>query len=183
MLRVKEGDDSAFAELVRNNTHKVHALVYRFLGGSDQAEDVTQEVFLRIYRTAPKYAPSAKFSTWMYRIVANLCFNVMRYHQRRPVSHLGASDERDAFGRDMPDPAPESPADPMHREELRDRIAEAVAQLPDNQRLAIILNQYENKGYEEISRVLDCSTMAVKSLLSRARENLRQRLRKDLEIE
>jgi len=182
MLRVREGDQSAFDELVRRNTHKVHALVYRFLGGAGSAEDVTQEVFMRIYRTAHRYVPSAKFSTWLYRIVANLSFNVIRSRQRKQEYQFSQPGGDDGGGAEpsIQDDRADSPDRKLADEELHQQIVRAISLLPENQQIAIILHQYEHKGYEDIADVLDCSTMAVKSLLSRARQNLRSTLRRYL---
>jgi RNA polymerase sigma-70 factor (ECF subfamily) len=182
MLRFTAGDESAFDELVRRNTHKVHALVYRFLGGAGSVEDVTQEVFLRIYRTAGRYVPAAKFSTWLYRIVANLSFNVIRARQRRQEFQLPQSADEDggSFEPAVADQQANLPAGNLNVEELRQQITRAVGALPENQQIAVILHQYEHKGYEDIAEVLGCSTMAVKSLLSRARQNLRYALRRYL---
>ena len=174
MLRFQKGDEPAFEELVQCNTHKVHALVYRFLGDPSAVEDITQEVFLRVYRTAPRYMPTAKFSTWLYRITANLCFNVLRSRKRRSFVPLETGDSDDGgYHHQVPDDRQVSPFEGMDTAELSDMVAEAIAQLPDNQRVAIVLNKYEQKSYEEIAAVLKCSSMAVKSLLSRARGNLR----------
>jgi RNA polymerase sigma-70 factor (ECF subfamily) len=180
MLRFQAGDPSAFDELVDRNTHKVHALVYRFLGDPDQVEDLTQEVFLRIYRTAQRYQPKAKFSTWLYRIVANLSFNVLRSRKRSHTVPLevGRQDDNESYSWEIADDRTEAPQAPMDSEELGQTIARAVEKLPENQKAAIVLNKFEHKSYEEISEVLEISTMAVKSLLSRARSNLRQALRK-----
>ncbi len=178
MLRFKEGETAAFEELVRRNTHKVHALVYRFLGDPSQVEDLTQEAFLRVFRTAPRYQPTAKFSTWLYRIVANLCFNVLRSRKKRRAIQLDAmgSEEGESYSRDVPDERLEPPGSGLDADELKDQIAEAIEELPENQKIAIILNKYEHKSYEEIAGILNLSTMAVKSLLSRARGNLRTML-------
>ncbi len=184
MLRVRDGDHRAFEELVVRNTPRVHALVYRFLGDPGMVEDLTQEVFLRIYRTAPRYQPAAKFSTWLYRIVANLAFNVLRDRKKAREVQLDSSassdDDGDGFYRNLPDedgPAPERSLDDR---ELSERITLAIDALPDTQRLAIVLNKYEDMSYEDIADILDCSTMAVKSLLSRARGNLRESLERYL---
>jgi len=178
MLRFQKGDVAAFEQLVERNTGKVHALVYRFLGNPGMLDDLTQEVFLRIFRTAPRYQPTAKFTTWLYRITANLCFNVLRERRKAKVIPLdgGGSDERSSFYRNIPDQRVDAPHKALHADELREKIAEAVDSLPENQRIAIILNKYENTNYEDIATILDCSTMAVKSLLSRARANLRDAL-------
>ncbi len=178
MLRFQDGDREAFEELIRRNTHKVHALVYRFLGDPQQVEDLTQEVFLRVYRTVRSYKPRAKFSTWLYRIVANLCFNVLRSRKKgRPVSlETIAGEDGESYHREVEDEHSDGPGAGLDEQELQQVIAEAIEQLPENQRIAIVLNKFENKSYEEISEVLRCSTMAVKSLLSRARGNLRDAL-------
>ncbi len=178
MLRFQQGELEAFDQLVERNTRKVHALIYRFLGDPDVVEDLTQEVFLRIYKTAERYQPTAKFSTWLYRIVANLSFNVLRSRKRaRPVTlDLTGSEDGETFHRDIPDERYGSPEDTTDEEELQQKISEAIHTLPENQKIAIILNKFEGKSYEDISEVLDCSTMAVKSLLSRARANLRTAL-------
>jgi len=182
MLRFQKGDAAAFEELVRRNTSKIHGLVYRFLGDADQVEDITQDVFLRVYRNAPRYKPTAKFTTWLYRIVANLCFNVIRSRRRHQVVALesGGGEDGESYYRDVPDDRNPPPQKGYDDEELRRHIAGAVARLPDNQRLAILLSKYEHKSYDEIAAVLNCSTMAVKSLLSRARATLRQALSRSM---
>ncbi len=179
MLRFKRGDRQAFDLLVERNTNKIHALVFRFLGDPAAVEDLTQEVFLRIYRTAPRYEPTAKFSTWLYRIVANLSFNVLRNRKKAHQTQLeamGSGDDDDAFYRDVKDERAVSPQKAMDSRELSDKVSDAIHALPENQKIAIILNKYEHKNYEDIADILDCSTMAVKSLLSRARGNLRDAL-------
>lgn len=173
MLAFQRGDESAFAKLVERNTHKIHALVFRFLGDPGHVEDLTQEVFLRVYRTAKRYTPTAKFSTWLYRIAANLSFNVLRSRGKTHVSSLDVgSDDGEGYQRDLGDDRQESPGESLHRQELRQKVIQAINQLPENQKIAIILNKYEHKSYDEIAAVLRCTTMAVKSLLSRARANL-----------
>ena len=178
MLRFQKGEHEAFEELVNRNAPKVNTLIYRFLGDPGQVEDLTQEVFLRVYRTAKRYMPTAKFSTWLYRIAANLSFNVLRAKRRGQPIPLDTvhSDDGETFYRDVPDERLTPPHDHLDAEELRGKVAEAINQLPENQKVAIILNKYEQKSYDEIAIILDCSTMAVKSLLSRARSNLRQSL-------
>ena len=178
MLRFQQGEKAAFEELVRRNAPKVNTLIYRFLGDPGQVEDLTQEVFLRVYRTSQRYQPMAKFSTWLYRIAANLSFNVLRAKRRgQPVQlEIAYSEDGEPFYRDVPDGRHVPPHDHLDAEELRTKVAEAIDQLPENQKVAIILNKYEQKSYEDIAAILDCSTMAVKSLLSRARSNLRTAL-------
>lgn len=174
MLRFQKGDQAAFDQLVERNAPKIHSLVFRFLGDPTQVEDLTQEVFLRVFRTAPRYTPTAKFTTWLYRIAANLSFNVLRSRgKNHPVQlDVGSGEEGDGYHRDVQDTNVDDPNESLSDKELRHKVAEAIDQLPENQRIAIVLNKYEHKSYEEIAVVLKCSTMAVKSLLSRARANL-----------
>ena len=178
MLRFQNGDEAAFEELVRRNTARVHALVYRFLGDQNQLDDLTQEVFLRVYRTVGRYQPRAKFTTWLYRIVANLSFNALRSrrkHSPRSLDSLQPGEEPVTHGRISESHQP-GPSEGLDAAELRRQVTAAMSRLPDNQRMAIVLNKYEGKNYQEIAEILNCSTMAVKSLLSRARENLRAAL-------
>ena len=178
MLRFQKGDRSAFDELIRRNTNKVHALVYRFLGGASLADDLTQEVFLRVYRTADRYKPAAKFSTYLYRIVANLSFNVLRDRRKGRTRQLEIvdADGGELIYRDVPDDRRNRPDEALDAAELREGLTKAIDALPENQKIAIILSKYEQKSYQDIAAVLSCSTMAVKSLLSRARSNLRMAL-------
>lgn len=182
MLRYQQGEEQAFEELVQRNVGTVHALVYRFLREPSLVDDITQEVFLRIHRNAHRYEPTAKFSTWLYRIVANLCFNVMRSRKKgQPLSLDTPGGDEEDYRRTVPDEDLDPPEKRLADEELSRQIGEALATLPENQRIAIILNKYENKNYQEIADVLDTTTMAVKSLLSRARTTLREKLRKHVE--
>ena len=178
MIDFRDGRREAFDDLVRRNHGKVFSLLYRFLGNTSDCEDLTQEVFLRVLRSAARYVPTAKFNTWLYRIAANAALNQMRSRSRgRPVSlEIDGGGSGEDFQREIPDTRHGGPADRSNRRELAGQVADAVAQLPEKQRLAIVLNKYEGLCYEDISQVLGCSTMAVKSLLSRARGNLRDRL-------
>ena len=181
MLRFRDGEEAAFEELVQRNVNNVHALIYRFLRDSSVVDDITQDVFLRIYRNAGRYEPTAKFSTWLYRIVANLCFNVSRSRKKgRPIS-LDTVIENENVRRDVPDEAQPAPSAGLDAAELQKQIEAAIGELPENQRAAIVLNKYENKNYEEIAAVLDTTPPAVKSLLSRARANLRESLKRYME--
>lgn len=182
MLRFRRGEQDAFTELVDRNIGTVHALVYRFLREPSMVDDITQEVFLRVVRNAHRYRPTAKFSTWLYRITANLCFNVMRSRKKHRTLSLEPHLEGQSR-RELPDQASPRPHDRLAGEELQRHVAEAVRSLPDNQRIAILLNKYEDKSYQEIAEVLGTTTMAVKSLLSRARANLAERLEKHIRLE
>jgi RNA polymerase sigma-70 factor (ECF subfamily) len=177
MMLFQDGNVDAFAQLIRRSQHKVFSVIYRFLGDRAESEDLTQEVFLRVYRTAGRYEPTAKFSTWLYRIATNISLNAIRNKSRfRTVSLEVRQDESDDFHREIPDDNNPGPDLAMHNEELSKVVMAAIEQLPDQQKAAIILNKYEGLSYEDVAGILNCSVMAVKSLLSRARSNLKSRL-------
>ena len=185
MLRFQEGNEKAFEEIVRRHQKKVLNLAYRYLGANYSfAEDVAQEVFVRVCKSRESYRPSAKLSTWIFRIAINICLNEQR--RMRPVqfpSSRGAGDEDSGdFERaGPPDDKSLSPKEALEREELRLKVRTAISRLPEKQRLAIILNRYEHMSYEETADVLGCSLDAVKSLLFRARESLKKWLSKYME--
>jgi RNA polymerase sigma-70 factor (ECF subfamily) len=179
MLAFQAGDADAFDKLVERNVRTVHALVYRFLREASMIDDITQEVFLRVYRYAPRYKPTAKFSTWLYRITANLCFNVMRSRKKRRAASLDAMGDDDSR-RDVPDTHQPRPGADLEAEDRRRLVNAAVERLPESQRLAIVLNKFHDLSYDDIAEVMETTTMAVKSLLSRARANLRDDLGRDL---
>lgn len=178
MLAFQGGQREAFRRLVQRNQAKVYAMIFRVIGDHAQVEDLTQEVFLRVFRTAERYMPLAKFSTWLYRIAANVALNAIRAGRKMKLAGLDLLDEEDGsrWHRAVPDGRTPSPQTRLDAAELHAKLAEAVAALPENQRVAITLNQYEHMSYHEIAEILDCSTMAVKSLLSRARGNVRDAL-------
>jgi len=162
MFRFKEGDISAFEELLKKHEKSILNLIYRFLGNSNDAEDLTQEVFLRVYRAKDTWQPKAKFSTWLYRITANLCFNWRR--KKSPVSLEDLSI------------LPSTTNGSSENIEIKKEIQKALLSLPKNQRLALIFCHYEDKSYQEISELLGCSVSSVKSLIFRARQNLKARI-------
>jgi RNA polymerase sigma-70 factor (ECF subfamily) len=178
MLRVRQDDMEAFAELVRRYQRPVTALAYRYLGDEAEAEDLAQEVFLRVYRSRSRYEPRAKFSTWLYRIVVNASLNAIRARRSRPrAAPGGVADGDGRFGvPDVPDEDTPAPTEHLESEELAARVKEAVDALPENQRLAILMNKYEDLSYAEIAEAMNLSVMAVKSLLTRARVNVRNKI-------
>ena len=177
MMRVRRDDMEAFAELVARYQRPVTALAYRYLGDETEAEDLAQEAFLRVFRSRGRYEPRAKFSTWLYRIVVNVCLNTIRARKSRPLAAAGAGGGGDN-GRvpevvDADGPPPEAS---LERHEMTEFVKEAVDALPEKQRLAILMNKYQDMSYQEIADAMGMSTMAVKSLLTRARVNIRNRL-------
>ena len=179
MLDVKAGDGASFELLLRKyRTPLVHYLG-RMVGDSATAEDLAQEVFLRIYRARSQYAPSAKFTTWIFRIATNLALNARRdgrYRQLEiPIQQVSQSEEGDPRVLEIPDGQPGA----EQRLLARDRIAlirRAVEELPEKQRAAVLLHKYEEMDYGQIAAILNCSESALKSLLFRAYETLRIKL-------
>ncbi|MFY9528797.1 MAG: sigma-70 family RNA polymerase sigma factor [Candidatus Acidiferrales bacterium] len=173
MLEVKAGDDSSFELLLRKYRTPLVNFLYRMVRDSATAEDLAQEVFLRVYRARQKYAPSAKFTTWLFRIATNLALNSIRDARYRQMEvSIDVPAEEDQTPLEIP--AKEIPADQSLVE--RDRAAlirRAVESLPEKQRAAVLLHKYEEMDYAEIASVLDCSESALKSLLFRAYEALR----------
>ncbi len=184
MMRVRGGDRLAFEELVECHQQRVVGTVARMLGAdSADAEDVGQQVFLRVWRSAARYEPTAKFTTWLYTIVRNLVFNEMRRRKGRPTTSLDAAagdgeGERtvgEAFGH-LADPCAPAPDATLLEGELQAAITEAIGSLPETQRMALVLRRYEDLSYEEIAETLGQTVPAVKSLLFRARTLLREKL-------
>ena len=168
MTRLAEGDMSALGDLVRKHQDKVLSLSYRVLGDWHRAEDVTQETFLRIFRAAENYKPKATFTTWLYRIVINLCFD----EQRRRAKAAVPLD--DAAAAELA----ESDCNLAERKEVVKSVKTAVNELPERQRLALILHRYYGLSHTEIAEVTGWTKSAVESLLVRAYANLREKLKK-----
>lgn len=172
------GDTSAFEQLVERHQRLVVGTVGRMLGNNSDVEDIAQQVFVRVWKSAKRYAPRAKFTTWLLTITRNLVFNELRRRSRH--SHLPLQGESEEEERPLRDEKALSPAATLLEEELQKAIEAAIAELPETQRMAVVLRRYEELSYEEIAAVLDQSVPAVKSLLFRARTELRTRLNRYL---
>ena len=162
MIRAAEGDIAAFEELVRRNQAAAWALAWRCLSDSAEARDVVQDAFLKIYKAASRYRPTAKFRTYLTRVVTRLCLD--REAKKRP-QYMAVLPPMADISR-----GPEALAIDA---ELREVVQRCLAQLPANQRIAITLRQYDELSYDEIADVLELSAKAVDSLLQRARDALR----------
>lgn len=180
MLRVKSGDTEAFEILVERHQHRIVGTVAKMLGNEAEAEDIAQTVFIRVWKSAGRYERRAKFTTWLLTITRNLVFNEMRRRQRTKFVPL-ETDEEDRPQHQFEDVAAVPPSETVLREEMQAAIDAAIAALPEPQRLAIVLRRYENMPYEEIAQVLKASVPAVKSLLFRARQDLKEALKKYLD--
>ncbi len=176
MLRVREGDEPSFVILLEKHRNSVIHFLYRMIQNQAIAEELAQEVFLRVYRSRDRYEASAKFTTWLFRITTHLALNHVR-DRRKDKLH-------DSLDEKTEDSAPRQLADRVANVEermLRDarlgEIRQAIEQLPEKQRGAVLMHKYQDMEYSQIASVLGCSESAVKSLLFRAYEALRQRLR------
>ncbi len=179
MLQVRADEPGAFEELVGRYQHRLVAIMHHLVGNTEEAEDLAQEVFLRVYRARHKYTPRSKFSTWLFTIANNLALNSLRARQRKPVVPLNTRESGPLGPRPQEQLVQDSGTGPVQRvqkDELAQRIRAALDGLNERQRMAVVLNKFEDMGYAEIAEVMDLSAKAVKSLLSRARMNLREAL-------
>ena len=179
MVRVREGDRDAFEVLVLRYQQAVLNFVHRTLRDATEAEDVAQQTFVQVWKAAHRYQVSARFSTWLFTIARNLCLNEIRRRSRHPADSLeaGQGDGEDQPQRQYADPGASLPPDAVAEAELRQKVQEAIDELPENQRTALLLCREEELSYEEISAVLGTSLSATKSLIFRGRETLKQRLK------
>jgi RNA polymerase sigma-70 factor (ECF subfamily) len=179
MLDVKAGDEQSFEVLLRKYRTPVINFLYRMVRDSATAEDLAQEVFLRVYRARQEYAPSAKFTTWMFRIATNLALNALRDNRYR---QLEISLDQPVETNESEQPALEvADSTPSAEQQLVARtrtemIRNAIIVLPEKQRAAVLLHKYQELDYGEIAKILECSESALKSLLFRAYETLRVQL-------
>lgn len=184
MLRVREDDAVAFEELMRRYQNRVVAVIAHQIGRRDLAEDLAQDVFLRVYRARKRYVPGAKFSTWLFTIVNNVASNHLRtLSRRKEVSASPAPGDTGANPLELSaaDASALMPTRQADSAELRDAVQRAVATLNERQRIAVLLAKFEGLSYIEIGEVLDMTPQAIKSLLSRARGKLREVLQPYLE--
>ncbi len=177
MLAFQAGDEAAFERLIGLYSERAYALFVRFLGRHEGCEDLVQELFLRMWKAADRYQPSARFTTWMYRIAFNLAANDgERRRLRRSQSLSMETVPGQTLGSALPDEGAGEPSIGMEREDIVRQVREAIATLPETQRMALILARYEEQSFQDIGEALAISAKAVKSLIHRARETLRERL-------
>jgi len=180
MLRVREGDEECFRDLLNRHRNPLVHFLFRMVQDQPVSEELAQEVFLRIYKTRASYEPTAKFTTWMFRIATHLALNWLRDEKnaRAEIRLDGArSESRDGElpAREVPDRKPTVEQHMVYEARLQE-IRDAIALLPEKQRAAVLMHKYEEMEYSQIAVVLDSSESAVKSLLFRAYETLRARL-------
>lgn len=183
MLAVQQDDASAFEELMLRFQGRVLSLLRHLVGNRDTAEDLTQEVFLRVYRARKNYKPGAKFSTWLFTIANNVALNALRSKSRKPEVQLGVS-RNDASKSDAILLAENSilassgmiPARRIDKQELKEMVRLAIDSLGERQRMAVLLHKFEGMSYIDIAEIMEMTPQGVKSLLCRARINLRDAL-------
>ena len=178
MQLVSGGDTAAFEMLVERHQRLVIGTVGKMLGNNSDVEDIAQQVFIRVWKSARRYVPRAKFTTWLLKITRNLVFNELRRVKRH--AHVPLQPEPGAEDPPLKDEMQSPPDASLLEGELQRTIEEAILQLPEAQRMALVLRRYEQLSYEQIAAVLDLSVPAVKSVLFRARTELRSRLSKYL---
>ncbi len=188
MLRVRGDDSTAFKEIVDKYQHRLIGILAHLCGSPDEAEDLAQEVFMRVYRARNEYHPQAKFSTWFFTIANNVALNALRRKKRKPLYQLdplgGSSGSLQSRPEESLVRAPATEPDRRMRHlELAKVVGQALSELNERQRLAVVLNKFEEMSYEEIGSIMGISAKAVKSLLSRARSQLRDVLRPYVETE
>jgi len=172
MAAVARGDDRAFERLVAKHQGAVIGTVAKMTGRPGDAEDLAQQVFLRVWKSAPRYQATAKFTTWLFTIVRNLVFNETRRSYRRHEMSLEAHEEESHL--EQADALTPQPDSHLLHNELREAADRAIASLPEPQRLAVVMRRFEESSYEEIAAVLGTTVPAVKSLLFRARQQIRE---------
>ncbi|MFD0895742.1 RNA polymerase sigma factor [Luteolibacter ambystomatis] len=175
MARAGNGDHDAFRQIVERHQHAVVGTVAKMLGDPAEAEDIAQQVFLRLWRHAKRYRPEAKFTTYLFTITRNLVFNESRRRGRR--KEVSVEEREDSANFHLPAPTEREPDSTLLQGELQAAVDKAIQSLPEAQRVAVVLRRYEQMPYEEIAKVLDLTVPAIKSLLFRARTTLREALR------
>lgn len=181
MLQVRDNDAEAYGELVRRYQNRVLNLLEHLVGrGHQKAEDLTQDVLMRVWRARGTYKPGSKFSTWLFTIANNVASNARRSQARKKEVQVTSDSADSQAAPTLNEMAPASsgtmPAQRVDKMELQDVVRAAVDQLPDRQRLAVLLKSFENASYADIAEIMELTPQAVKSLLSRARNNLKDLL-------
>jgi len=174
MALVATGDEASFGRLIEKHQHAVIGTIAKMTSMSPDSQDLAQQVFLRVWKSAKRYKPTAKFTTWLFTITRNLVFNYSRQRSRRKESSLDEIETE--WHQQSAIDSSSSPDRSLQEAELQKKVDRAIASLPEKQRLAVILRQQEKMPYEEIAKILKLSVPAVKSTLFRARNVLREQL-------
>jgi RNA polymerase sigma-70 factor, ECF subfamily len=179
MLRLKNGEDWILNELMTRWQEPLVGFIYRYIGRQNEALDLAQETFVRVYETRHRYTVRGKFSTWLFAIAANLCRNYLRWRQKRGEPVLEAWDREDTASSEFFQSSDDSPDQAAMRSESIALIRTAIDELPHDLKTVILLYEYQSLSYSEISSVLGCSVKAVEMKLYRARQLLREKCSRD----
>ncbi len=174
VARVGAGESAAFDELMRRYKQPVLNFAYRILGNAEDADDVTQDVFVRVYQHIGSYKPGGRFSTWLFALARNACIDRLRWRARHPARSQDAIQDEQGNSPAAPQPGVVEQVSAL---EIGGHIAAAVGELPEDQRTAIVLSEYHGMSYAEIAETMKCSKKSVEARLYRAKQFLRQRLR------
>lgn len=178
MLKFQKGDKRAFEELMKKYFPRVMNFIFRYMGNREVAEELTQEVFIKVYKTAANYTPQSKLQTWLFTIAKNMSLNELRKYKYKIVSmDQQLETDNGQVTMQLQDDGQATPRDDVLQNEKNMVIRQAIAGLPENQRIAVLLRRYEQFTYDEIAQTMGVSSKAVKSLLNRAKENLRDKLK------
>lgn len=181
MIQVRNDVPGAFESLVQQYQNRLAGIFFHMVGSREEAEDLCQEVFLRVYRARKGYRPRARFSTWLFTIANNLALNHLRRKGNSPATSLGGgaghsgSQSVAAFGANLVG-REGTPSSQVRQAELSDLVRDALSSLGEDQKMAVLLNKFEEMSYAEIADVMGRSPAAIKSLLARARNQLREQL-------
>lgn len=176
MLRVQSGDDDAFRQLVERYHARIFGFFCQNLGNREEAEDLTQDVLLRLFRARHRYTPRARFSTWVFHITRNVARNAVRFRRRHPSVRLSLTTDDEQTLVALSSESKDTPSAPLERAELASLVRAAIAELGERQRAALELHQFHDRTYAEVAAQLDMTPKAAKSLLYRTRNLLRARL-------
>jgi len=175
MLRFQKGDNRSFEELICKYEKSVLNTIYRYTSDRVAAEDIAQEVFLRVFKSRHTYLPKSPFRYWLFSILTNLCLNYLRDSKHRQTVSIHASEGNPQV--DIKDEKAQAVSDNLKALELKIAVRDALNSLPPKQKMVVILNKYEDASYEEIAAEMKMSVSAIKSLLFRARESLKEKLK------
>lgn len=178
IFRFKHGEKEVFGQILKNYQGALVNFVFKFMGQKERAEDIAQEVFLKVYQQLPEYKEEGKFTAWLFRIATNFCLNEIKKIKKQAQISLDEpkEDQEQPLAATLADLTQYSPDKSLEKKELIQAVQNVLLSLPEKQRIALILSQYENLSYQEIAAVLESSVSAIESLIFRAKQTLKQKL-------
>jgi RNA polymerase sigma-70 factor (ECF subfamily) len=180
--RSKEGDLAAFEELVRMYQKQIYNLGYRMMGNEEDASDITQEAFLKAYKSIKKFNAKSSFGTWIYRIAVNVCIDELRKRKKAKLYPIVHNDDLDEKGHKLVVDTNDLPEERMEKRETRKKVRQAINRLPEDHRAVIVLRDIQERSYQEIADILGLNIGTVKSRINRARSSLKEEIQKQREL-